>query len=361
MAGFIFNHNLKIAAIHCMIDALNQTCILSLIMETLSNIECFVASAELGSFSAAARKLAISPAAVSRNVAQLETNLGTRLFIRNTRNLALTEIGEQFLIQVRTGLQSIQQALECVNFKQAAPQGKLKISLSLGFALKYILPLLPDFMARYPGIIPDFSFENRHVDLIAEGFDAAIGVNIDLNPTLIARNMAPLHVVAVASPAFLQRQPAIQCIEDLQQLPGIVLRSMQSGKIRNWQLQHCVPQVAVEADKVQLVQPVKAVFDDTEAVASAAMAGMGIALLPLPDVLPQLETGCLHRVLPEWYADVGQVSIYYSAQKHMPLKLRVFIDFLLEAFQQQNYRQRFSACKPSSLYDEPRFDESTTA
>ena len=173
-------------------------------METLANLESFVRSAEAGSFSAAARRLALTPAAVSRNVAMLERNLGVRLFQRSTRRIKLTEAGEQFLRNIGETLEQLQGAIAQARVEKGAPAGILRVSLPPTFGAAYILPLLPDFLARYPAIRIDWQFANRQVDLIADNFDAAIGAGFELAPGMVARTLAPAHVIAVAAPSLLE-------------------------------------------------------------------------------------------------------------------------------------------------------------
>ncbi len=139
------------------------------LLETLANLESFVRSAETASFSAAARRLALTPAAVSRNVAMLERNLGVRLFHRSTRKLTLTDSGERFLLAIKDNLEGLQQAISGMATDGGEPAGVLKVSMGLNFGADYILPLLPAFLARYPGIRPDWQFTTRQIDLIAEG------------------------------------------------------------------------------------------------------------------------------------------------------------------------------------------------
>ena len=160
-------------------------------METLANLESFVRSAETGGFSAAARRLSLTPAAVSRNVAMLERNLGVRLFHRSTRKLTLTEAGERFLHAIRGNLEELQASIASVATDRGEPAGVLKVSMGLTFGVDYILPLLPEFLKRYPKVRPDWQFESRQVDLIAEGFDAAIGGGIELAPGVVSRTLAP--------------------------------------------------------------------------------------------------------------------------------------------------------------------------
>src|SRR6266850_7078049 len=194
-------------------------------METLANLESFVRSAETGGFSAAARRLSLTPAAVSRNVATLERNLGVRLFHRSTRRLTVTEAGERFLHSIRDNLEGLQASIASVATDRGEPAGVLKVSLGLTFGIDYILPLLPEFLKRYPNVRPDWHFESRQVDLIAEGFDAAIGGGFELTPGVISRVLAPLHIIAVASPDYMKgRTPPIDPT-GLSGFDGIVLRS----------------------------------------------------------------------------------------------------------------------------------------
>jgi DNA-binding transcriptional LysR family regulator len=160
-------------------------------METLANLESFVRSAEHGSFSEAARRLALTPAAVSRNVAMLERNLGVRLFHRSTRKLTLTEPGEAFRIALASNLEAIQAAIAGVSAQEGEPVGTLKVSLPPTLGLMYILPLLPGFHAHYPLVKPELHFENRTVDLVAEGYDVAVGGGFDLAPGVVSRTHQP--------------------------------------------------------------------------------------------------------------------------------------------------------------------------
>src|SRR5262249_28080131 len=143
-------------------------------------------------------------AAVSRNVAMLERNLGVRLFQRSTRKLTLTEAGKHFLASIQENLEGLQASIASIAAYKSQPSGVLKVSMGSTFGVEHILPMLPDFLSRYPGVRIDWSFEPRQVDLIAEGFDAAIGGGFDLPQGVVSRALAPHHLVAVASPAYLK-------------------------------------------------------------------------------------------------------------------------------------------------------------
>lgn len=306
-------------------------------METLANLESFARSAELGSFSAAARRLGLTPAAVSRNVAQLEGNLGLRLFQRSTRKLSLTEAGERFLTAVESGLDSIQTAIAEVSTQAGQPAGTLKVSMSTGFGIDWLLPLLPDFLARYPAVVPDWHFDNHQVDLIAEGFDAAIGGGVELSGGVVARELAPIHVVPVASPAYLRGKGKLKTPADLAALDGIAMRSAISGRLRIWNLRNRYGQEMAVEPKTRLV------LGDPEAMTRAALMDLGVAFIAMPHALRHLESGALQRLLPDWHAEAGSISLYFAGKRLLPGKTRVFVDYLVERFRSEQLAQRFSA------------------
>ncbi|ADJ65371.1 LysR family transcriptional regulator [Herbaspirillum seropedicae] len=306
-------------------------------METMTSIECFVAAAHAGSFSAAARQLGLTSAAVGKNVARLESSLGVRLFHRSTRKLSLTEAGERFLQEVGGGLQAIRSAVANLASAGGQPAGTLKVSMGTGFGRQYIVPLLGEFLGRYPGIQPDWHFENRPVDLISEGFDAAIAGGTELSPGVVARELAPAHRVLLASPAYLDAHPPLHSPADLAEHAGILIRSPQTGRVRPFSLRDRSGQQA----PVTLQQ--RMTMSDANAACEVAEAGLGITLVAMPHALPYLEGGTLVRVLPDWYVDTGMLSLYFTAARLLPAKTRVFVDFVVEHFRRERLAERFSA------------------
>jgi DNA-binding transcriptional LysR family regulator len=306
-------------------------------METLANLEAFVRSAEHQSFSEAARHLGLTPAAVSRNVAMLEKNLGVRLFQRSTRKQMLTETGARLLRSIGGNLDALQSAISEIGTENEAPAGILRVSLSPTVGIMHILPLLPAFLAQYPNVKPEWHFENRQVDLVAENYDAAIGGGFELSPGIISRTLAPAHIIAVASPAYMAQQAAPGGPADLAAHRGIVMRSLRTGRIRRWTLRN--------ADGLEAPGslPETIVVNDPAAMREAALLGLGVALVALVDVLPNLERGDLVRVLPRWYADAGSISLYYASGKLMPARTRTFVDFVADAFRRERLAERFTA------------------
>jgi len=306
-------------------------------MENFSSIECFVRSAEVGSFAEAARRLSLTPAAVGKSVAKLETRLGVRLFQRSTRRLTLTEAGQRFLTEVSASFNTIQNAVANLASAEGSPAGTLKVSMGTVFGRLYIVPMLGEFLARYPAITPDWHFDNRQIDLIGQGFDAAIGGGFDLPQGVVARKLTVAHRVLVASPDWLAAHPPISHPDDLHHCEGILIRSPQTGRVRSWPLSHATEPQAPLRLKLRMT------MSDSEAACGSAIQGLGIALVSMPFALPYLRSGALQRVLAQWYVEDGNISIYYSEHKLLPGKTRAFVDFVIEQFAAQDLARHFSA------------------
>lgn len=306
-------------------------------MESLANLESFVRAAEGRSFSEAGRRLGLTAAAISRNVAMLERHLGVRLFHRTTRKLTLTEVGERFLDSIHGNLDGLQAAIAEAAAQSSEPAGVLKVSMSPAVGVKHILPLLPPLLAKYPRIRPEWHFENRPVDLIAENYDAAIGGGFDLAPGFVSRTLAPVHIVAVASPAYMAGRTPPADPSELAGYSGIVMRAQRTGRIRQWMFRN--------VDGVEMAGTLdeNVVMDDPVAMREAARLGLGISLIALFDVLPELESGELIRLLPDWYAEAGAISIYYVSRKLISAKTRVFVDCVVNGFKSKRLDVAFSA------------------
>ncbi len=198
------------------------------------------------------------------------------------------------------------------------------------------MPLLPDFMARYPRIRPEWHFENRPVDLIAEGYDAAISGGFELSPGIVARTLGPAHLIAVASPAYMADRTPPGDPAALQDLDGIVMRSLSTGRIGHQTMRDVGGREMLAALKDSIV------VNEPAAMREAALLGLGVAMLAVPDALSALEDGRLVCLVPRWYADVGATSLYYASRTLLPAKTRVFIDWVTDAFRTQRLAERFA-------------------
>jgi DNA-binding transcriptional LysR family regulator len=207
--------------------------------------------------------------------------------------------------------------------------------MAVAFGREYLVPLLGEFLARYPDIVPDWHFDNRAVDLIAGGFDAAIGGGIELTQGVVARDLARPCVVVAASPAYMAGRPMPAHPSDLAELDGIARRSSSTGRLRAWTMRNQIGEEALAECRTRMI------FDDPDAMAHAALQGLGVAFLPTPHAARWLENGQLMRLLPGWYAEVSPITIYYPNRKHLPAKTRVFIDFVTGAFRDRRLAARF--------------------
>jgi len=297
----------------------------------LQHLLALVRAAEHGSFSAAARVLGLTPAGVSKSVSRLEADLGVRLFNRTTRRLALTEAGDRFLQRVAEPLAALQDAMAGTRGVDDEPSGTLKVSMGQAFGRRFLVPLLGEFLAAYPRVLPDWHFDNRQVDIVGEGFDAAIGGGFPMPAGVVARELAPVHIVAVASPSYMAGRTPPRTPHDLASFDCIMRRSTPTGRVRPWALGsgHAAEQTVPCRPRI--------ILSDPEAVAQAARQGLGVALLPMPFAFGHIACGELVRLLPGWYSDAGPVSLYYPSRKLLAAKTRLFVDYVMERFRSVDF------------------------
>jgi DNA-binding transcriptional LysR family regulator len=172
--------------------------------------------------------------------------------------------------------------------------------------------------------------------VIADGYDAAIGGGIEWTPGVVSRELAPLHLIAVAAPEYLKHRTLPADPTGLAAFEGIAWRSSRTGRIRERMMRNA----ANTEIPVKLAETI--VFDDPEAACRAALLGLGVTLIAMSHALPYLERGALVRLVPQWYSDGGPISIYYASRTLLPAKTRVFVDFVVEAFKRNRLAERFA-------------------
>lgn len=200
----------------------------------LGSIELFCLAAEAGSFTAAAQLAGVTPAAVSRSIFRLEERLGSRLFVRTTRSIRLTEAGKTYFEQCRQALTQLVEAQQEMMGAQSVPSGQLRISLSTTYGHHRILPLLPAFRALYPQVTVDLHLSNRNIDFVAEGYDLAIRVRAQPDSSMIARLLEDAKLVVVAAPDYLHKAGTPQVLEDLDDHECIQFELPSSGRRISW-------------------------------------------------------------------------------------------------------------------------------
>lgn len=290
----------------------------------LGSIELFCAAAQHGSFTRAAHQLGLTPAAVSRSVARLEARLNVRLFVRSTRRIRLTDAGQAYYEQCRQALAQLVEAEREVTGQQFEPVGTLRISVPTTYGHFRVLPLLPGFRARYPGVQVEAHVSNRTVDFADEGFDLAIRIRPPSDSSLIARPLERAELIVVAAPGYLQRAGIPRTVEDLAQHECIQFLAPADGRPMPWMLRIDGEDRAVETRGGYRCS------EDILGCVTLARAGAGLFCAMRYVVADDLAAGRLVQVLPETTGPVRSISLIYPHRRHTPLRVRAFVDYLFE-------------------------------
>ncbi|CAN7291391.1 LysR family transcriptional regulator [Acidovorax sp. LjRoot129] len=290
----------------------------------LGSIELFCLAAEAESFTGAAQQAGLTPAAVSRSIARLEERLQVRLFVRTTRKIRLTDGGKSYFDQCRQALNRLSEAERELTGTQAEPAGKLRISVPTTLGHCRVLPALPGFRARYPKVQIEVQLSNRNVDFTADGFDLAVRARAQADSGLIARKLMDAELVVVATPGYLQSAGVPEQLEDLASHECIQFVLPSTGQPVPWVFRKDDQDVEVGTTGGLTC------FDDLLGVATLARHGAGLLQTYRFIVEDDLRRGDLVEVLQRHGGRSRPFSILYPAGRHMPLRVRVFIDYLVE-------------------------------
>lgn len=290
----------------------------------LGSIELFCLAAELGSFTAAAQEAGITPAAVSRAISRLEERLGARLFTRTTRSIRLTDSGNGYYRQCRQALTQLVEAEREVSGQQQQPTGTLRISLPTTYGHHRILPLLPEFRGHYPQVKVDIHIANRNIDFVSEGYDLAIRVRAQPDSTLIARHLEDAALVVVATPAYLTKAGVPQSLDQLAGHDCIQFELPSSGRRIPWLFNEA------GTERELLAEGSYCVSDDVLGGVTLAKHGAGLFQTYRFIVEKELAGGSLVEVLQPFGGRSRPYTLLYPQNRHLPLRVRAFIDFLME-------------------------------
>lgn len=281
-----------------------------------------VQSADSGSFTAAAKVLELTPAAVSKNVAALEAMLQVRLFNRTTRQLSLTEEGKAFIAQTRDGL-GLLEAASVQATQGLAPQGLVRVNSSSGFGRRFVLPLLPAFYGLHPQVQVELSLNDHNVDLVREGFDVGIRGGSQPPDAMVARKICNLSAVLVCTPRYVQERGTPKHHTELGK-HDLLRVKFPSGRISPWLFKDKGKVVSFEGTA-------KLLISDPEVILDAALLGMGIARMGRHHAHDALQSGDLVEVLPRQHvAGDASMSIFYPHRAGLAPRVRVLVDFLLK-------------------------------
>ena len=292
-------------------------------MDKTTQMTVFVRAVDAGSFSAAGRALQMTPSAVSKQVSRLEQRLQVRLVNRTTRRLSLTAEGQTFYersVRILADIDGLERALTELHDK---PRGTFRVTATTGFTKHQVVPLIPEFLERYPEVSVQLELNDRHVDLVAEGIDVAIRIGNLADSSLVARKLGVNRRVICAAPAYLKKHGAPRVPEDLRHHNCLTFSD--SPRFNDWEFEES------EGLRTLRVSGNLSV-NHTDALYQSVLAGIGLARLATYLVGPDLRTGRLIPVLAEYSHEKTPIYAVYPHRRHVPAKVRVFLDYLLSKF-----------------------------
>jgi len=297
-------------------------------MGQFRQISTFVEVVARGSLSAAARAEGIAPAMIGRRLDALEARLGVKLLQRTTRKLALTDEGAAFLEDCQRILAELEEAEAAVSERSARASGHLLVSAPAGFGRQHVAPLLPSFLAEQREMTVNLNLSDRVVDVVGEGVDVAIRIASLSDSSLVGVKLADNQRVVVAAPAYIRRHGAPQTLIELARHNCLAISS--EGSQRGWTFRE-------NGRIVTLKVGGNMVCNDGAVLHDWALAGRGLAWRSMWEVGSDIEAGRLVPVLEQFAAPGNDVYAVFAQRRHLPLRIRVFVDFLRRAYTQPDY------------------------
>lgn len=299
-------------------------------MDRALEMQVFCSVVDKGSFVGASESLEMSKAAISRYVSGLEERLGARLLHRTTRRLSLTDEGRQFYHQAREVLAMMDEAEEAVSAAAPEPSGVLRVNAPVSFGVLHLAPVWADFIKAHPNVELEISLNDRLVDLVDEGIDAAVRIARMENSSLIGRRLTSTQMRLCASPAYLASHEPIRNLSDLAEHRVIAYTHFASGS--EWQFQ------GPEGSESVLTQSVVR-CNNGDTCRAITLAGAGVSLQPNFMIANDLRCGDLVEILPEFRSVELGIYVVYPTRKHLPSKVRALVSFLVERFADPAWEQ----------------------
>lgn len=292
-------------------------------MDTLTRMRSFADVVRAGGYSAASRATGRSKAILSKDVRELEDWLGVRLLTRTTRSIALTEAGQTYFDEVVGLLANVDCLQERIREQGDTPRGPLRISAPRSYSDGKIGQAILSFASAYPDVQLDVVLDDRFIDMVAERFDVAIRISELADSSLIARKLMPFRILVCATPELLERYGVPQVPDDLAKVPGIIDSNHRVKGAYTFDTPEGRRSVRVK-ERIAVNAP--------HAVGMAALKGLGFCQVPYLSVAADVEAGRLVPVLEEY--ELRGVGVYavYAERRHMPIKLRAFVDHMVNAF-----------------------------
>ena len=289
----------------------------------LNAVRMLVQVADARSFTLAAGQLGISQSGLSRAISRLESVLGVRLLHRNTRNVSLTPDGRQFVEHCAPLLSGLEDAERRLGDRPSTPSGVLKLTAPSMFGRKVLVPLAGQLMAAHPQLQFELVLNDRLVDLVEEGFDAALRTGPISDVRMVARPLRPLNWVTVASPAYIAQHGEPATVDALHDHACLAVRNLRSGRLVDWQFREGDSQLR------EFTPPARMVFDSGDPLVEGALAGIGIVQVMDFAVADALADGRLQRVLQPFEGRSRVLSLVYPPSRQASPKLQVLAEALL--------------------------------
>lgn len=294
-------------------------------VDQLGGLSVFAAAAKHMNFRAAADELRVSPSAVSQAIAQLESNLGVRLFHRTTRNVQLTEEGRRFHEFVRPLLTGLAAAFDDVRSSAAGLSGCLRLHIPRAAFDILIASRLAEFQELYPGLVLDFDLEPAIVDIVEKGYDAGLRLGEYLDADVIGVKMSDdLRAAVVASPEYFAKHGRPTYPQDLKSHDCINFRYFRDQTIYNWEFEN-------RGRKIKIKAGGKLILNDSGSIIDCAVRGLGVAYVLDAEAERLVADGKLERVLDDCSPRFPGFYLYYPSRRHMARKLRAFVEFFSAA------------------------------
>jgi DNA-binding transcriptional LysR family regulator len=295
-------------------------------VDRFDNMRVFAKVVESGSFTGAAARLGISASMVSQHVKELEERLGARLLNRTTRKVSLTETGRAYYEPCTRLLADLEETEQAVSDMHAAPRGELRINATPAFGILQLTPVIADFTARFPAISVELILSERIIDLIEEGFDVAVRVELVPDSSLIARQLAPCRMVVCGAPSYFEKHGIPRTPADLTTHNCLTVAGTGLSYYRAWRL--------TAADGTALnISPIGNLRTNSGAVLKvAALAGHGLVCLPTYLLGDALQSGRLVTVLDDYMAPPYTLRALFPHNRYLSAKVRAFVDFLVARF-----------------------------
>ncbi|KQN65229.1 LysR family transcriptional regulator [Duganella sp. Leaf61] len=300
-------------------------------MGQFRQISTFVEVVARGSLSAAARAEGIAPAMIGRRLDALEARLGVKLLQRTTRKLALTDEGTAFLEDCQRILAELEEAESAVAERSARATGHLMISAPAGFGRQHVAPLLPSFLAEHQDLTATLNMTDRVTDIVGEGIDVAIRIASLADSSLVSVKLADNERVVVAAPSYLKRHGTPETLADLARHNCLAISS--EGSQRGWTFRENGKNVVLKVGG-------NMGCNDGQVLHEWALAGKGLAWRSMWEVGSEIEAGKLRTVLAEFAAPGNDIHAVFAQRRHLPLRVRAFVDFLRRAYAQPDYWRR---------------------